>query len=396
MLSSLKNKYQNIVNDCYDDLKPKSTKSETVSDYIEPTKYRISTMTLITSFTCYVNLEVVSKYFQLDDKIISMVYGDKPVKNSKQKSNRPFFNQATIIVKLDPLRKVNVKIFSNGKIQMTGVKHVEEGKEALDLIINKLKETNGKIPLDKVLDSQLEDIYKASRKTPHFKDSYPIDNPSLYKERLIFEIEKLTNCNDWECHCIEDIDNFGYEEFQIVLINSDFNINFQIKRNILFSILKDDYNIVSRFEPGIYPGVNNKFYWNKLYKNDPSKREGVCYCSKPCSGKGLGNGEGDCKKITIAAFSSGSVIITGARAKEQIDDCYNFINGVFRDNYGKVKKVLAPFYDEKKEQRSGGGRKYVKPSDIIYINPEDIDNQFNESIIEQYRNYISAAESESK
>ena len=106
----------------------------------------------------------------------------------------------------------------------------------------------------------------------------------------------------------------------------------------------------------------------------------------------MGNGDGDCKKITIAAFSSGSVIITGARAKEQIDDCYNFINRVFRDNYGKVKKVLAPFYDEKKDQRSGG-RKYVKPSDIIYINPEDIDNQFNESVIEQYRNYISALES---
>ena len=43
----------------------------------------------------------------------------------------------------------------------------------------------------------------------------------------------------------------------------------------------------------------------------------------------------------------------------------------------------------KKSKRSGGGRKYVKPSDIIYINPEDIDNQFNESIIE-HRNYISA------
>ena len=92
-------------------------------------------MTLITSFSCNINLEVVSKYFNLDDKIISMVYGDKPVKNSSlKKNNRPFFNQATIIVKLDPLRKINVKIFSNGKIQMTGVKKVEEGHEALSSI----------------------------------------------------------------------------------------------------------------------------------------------------------------------------------------------------------------------------------------------------------------------
>ena len=80
----------------------------------------------------------------------------KPVKNSKQKSNRPFFNQATIIVKLDPLRKVNVKIFSNGKIQMTGVKNVNDGDEALELIIEKLKVTKGVVPFDKILDTQLE------------------------------------------------------------------------------------------------------------------------------------------------------------------------------------------------------------------------------------------------
>ena len=153
MLSSLKNKYQDIMGECYDNTKLGSSDTEIENDYIEPTNYRISTMTLITSFTCYINLEVVSKYFKLDDKVVSMVYGDKPVKNSKQKGNRPFFNQATIIVKLDPLRKVNVKIFSNGKIQMTGVKQVEDGHEALKLIIEKLKKTKGIVPFDKVLDT---------------------------------------------------------------------------------------------------------------------------------------------------------------------------------------------------------------------------------------------------
>lgn len=387
MLSSLKNKYQGIMEECYENTKLSCSDVTPKEKYVEPTKYRISTMTLITSFSCYINLEVVSKYFKLDDTIISMVYGDKPVKNSKHKTNRPFFNQATIIVKLDPLRKVNVKIFSNGKIQMTGVKNVKDGHQALNLIISKLKETSGIVPLEKVLDSQLELIYLKNRKTDHFKDSYPIDDPSLYKERLIVEIEKLLNKTEIECNSIEEFDGFKYEDFQIVLINSDFNINFKIKRNILFSILKEDYGIVSRFEPGIYPGVNNKYYWNKLYKNDPTKKEGVCYCKKSCSGKGLGNGDGDCKKITIAAFSSGSVIITGARQKEQIDDCYSFINKVFKDNYTKVKKVLAPFYDEKKDNKNSG-RTYIKPCDIIYINPESLDNKYNKDILEDYKKYI--------
>ena len=41
-------------------------------------------MTMITEFTC-INLTVVDKYFEMDSKIISMVYGDKPVKSSSMK-----------------------------------------------------------------------------------------------------------------------------------------------------------------------------------------------------------------------------------------------------------------------------------------------------------------------
>ena len=52
MLSSLKNKYQNILDDCYDNTKLLPSENNTDSDYIEPTNYRISTMTLITSFNC--------------------------------------------------------------------------------------------------------------------------------------------------------------------------------------------------------------------------------------------------------------------------------------------------------------------------------------------------------
>ena len=122
----------------------------------KPSNFRVSTMTMITEFTCSINLMVVDKYFKMDSKIISMVYGDKPVKstNMKKKNNRPFFNQATIIVRLDPLRKINIKIFSNGRIQMTGVKKKEEALEALNLILKKLHITEGKIPLTKLLLSQ--------------------------------------------------------------------------------------------------------------------------------------------------------------------------------------------------------------------------------------------------
>ena len=83
------------------------------------------------------------------------------------------------------------------------------------------------------------------------------------------------------------------------------------------------------------------------------------------------------------------MIITGARQKQQIDDCYNFINNVFRDNFSKVKKVLAPFYDEKKENKVVS-KKYVKPNDIIYLDPSELQNEFNELVYKDYQEYVSS------
>ena len=97
-MSLIFSKYNNLYNDIFNsDIKKFNHENQEIeekSDYPEPTKYRISTMTMITSFNCNINLEVVSRYFKLDDRIISMVYGDKPVKSSSiKKNNRPFFNQ---------------------------------------------------------------------------------------------------------------------------------------------------------------------------------------------------------------------------------------------------------------------------------------------------------------
>ena len=55
------------------------------------------------------------------------------------------------------------------------------------------------------------------------------------------------------------------EFFNIVLINSDYDIGFELRRSALHQILVNKYNIFSSFEPCIYPGVNSKFFFNKDY-----------------------------------------------------------------------------------------------------------------------------------
>ena len=62
-MESFKNKYNSIFNDIFTDMgnkiDNKSTDEKMIESYPEPTKYRISTMTMITSFNCNINLEVV-------------------------------------------------------------------------------------------------------------------------------------------------------------------------------------------------------------------------------------------------------------------------------------------------------------------------------------------------
>jgi hypothetical protein len=173
---------------------------------------------------------------------------------------------------------------------------------------------------------------------------------------------------------IEDKSRIKIQPIKIVLINSDFNINFKIKRNIFHSLLKDNYNIVSRYEPGIYPGVNNKYYWNK--ETLGTENEGVCKCSGKCIGKGNGEGDEQCKKITIAAFQSGSIIITGANSIQQINDAYAYINKVISQNYDLIRKIDSPFTDgdEKTEKKV---KKYTRTTDIKYIDIKMLKNKHN-------------------
>ena len=52
--------FQNIFGCRKTNKKLSSQVKEKVDEYPEPSKYRISTMTMITSFNCNINLEVVS------------------------------------------------------------------------------------------------------------------------------------------------------------------------------------------------------------------------------------------------------------------------------------------------------------------------------------------------
>ncbi len=173
-------------------------------------------------------------------------------------------------------KRVNVKIFNNGRIQMTGIKNENQGLKTTNILIDEFN--------------------------------------SISEENKI---------------SIFDSDNIKLDgEIETVLINSDFDIHFNIDREILHRLIVE-LGYYSSYEPCTYPGVNIKYYHNPKYNNF-----GICECEKPCNGKGKDN---TCKKITIAVFKSGKIIITGGRNKENVKVAYNFITDILNENKEKIK-----------------------------------------------------------
>lgn len=129
---------------------------------------------------------------------------------------------------------------------------------------------------------------------------------------------------------------FYTSKFSVQLLNSDYKMNALVRRDELHKILVNRYKLFSTLETTIYQGINTKYYYNEK----SLRKNGICWCDKPCSGQGDGKTLDNCKRITIAIFQTGSVIITGARNMEQLDEAYEFINEIIKSHAHEVLKPI--------------------------------------------------------
>lgn len=275
--------------------------------------YRVSTITCNADIGKDINIDLSMLFDNIDikdDKFIWIqhlkdnsenIRGINPKKKRKAKStsnkkNR-FDNQITTIYKMSDDYYPNIKIFKNGNIQMTGIRDVRHPK----------------IIIDNLIDNIIK-IYNTNKNI--IVTNYNDTNPT---ERLM------------------------YSNFKIRMINSDFKVfkdsemtdKFNIKRKELHNILiSHKYQNKSSFQPGVYQGVKLEYYWNSSHE----EHDGICRCSVNCFGKNSGTGNGNCKKVTIAIFESGSILITGGITFQQIDDAYRYICSIINDNKNIIKK----------------------------------------------------------
>ena len=281
--------------------------------YAPPTPYRISTITATGCVGTNVNLDILYNCLEIslvkeggfsneNEGIVYIEYGKKKsetvfkgyskkfsVTRRKVKPTKRFDNQVTIVYKT-AISNSNIKVFRNGNVQITGIKSIEHGSCVVDKIIEILR-----------------DLYQN-------KDKEVIEN-----------IDELKNIN-----------------FKIRLINTDYKVGFAIKRDLLYKIIKNDYGVVCNYEPVIYPGVKLHYFYNE-YNH---ARDGICRCEHKCHDNKRGQEQHDCKKITIAVFQSGCIIITGSQTSAQIEECYRFINSLLYNNIDKVeKKIMVPLIE---------------------------------------------------
>ena len=203
--------------------------------------------------------------------------GHKDIFTNRKITSKSFFNQSTIVLRrrlpevkegLEEFKEVNVKLFANGGIQMTGITSESFARESIEWLLKTIKALPVKVfttPADAIID-----------------------------------------------------------RFSVQLINTDYALNKFINQDALHKILINEYNLFSMLEKTIYQGVNTKFFYNML-----NPTVGICQCKNICKGQGTGDGDGACKRITMSIFRTGRIIITGAREIKQIEAAYSFLNKVF-------------------------------------------------------------------
>ena len=275
--SSYKNEYYDIIYDNQIDIKENYNLllkwfSNEKDITFQPSIPKIATITLITSINTSINLYNCSKVMKelvSANRIISIKYAkgniliSKSISNKKTLKTKPskknFYNQCTIIIKCKNGNKINLKLFLNGMIQMTGCKDLNNAYEVLEILSEELK-----------------------------KEWYSVNEGKLKRLEIIDNYE------------------FTHDKLNIKLINSVYDVGFNINRDVLHKLFIEEYNIQSIYQPIIYVGVNSKI----------NVSSGTL--------------------VSVLIFKTGKIIITAGKTENDIWDAYKFINKVLYDNYEKI------------------------------------------------------------
>lgn len=198
----------------------------------KPDDVSISTMTVTCELQTELNVENIARYISLSPiGIIDIRYGlkdniytnrslySKKRITKKKKQKKVFFNQVSLYVNVASKKEnpVNVKLFINGSVQMTGCIVIDHAIDALEKILSELQ--NVKAIVD-------------------YKTKKMIDQP-FAKDLSVLKMDKVL-------------------KFRVDMINSNFVVPFKIDRPKLYNVLESD-GYVCEYDPERHACVNLKY-----------------------------------------------------------------------------------------------------------------------------------------
>ena len=144
------------------------------------------------------------------------------LKESKKENKTYFLNSITIVMVLENGKLINSKISQNGKLQITGCKHIDQCVEMIRYLFKHIKE------IEIQIGQSMFALKYGSKSTNR--------NPTFI--------------------------------FNVVMKNIDFKVKFNINREKLNQYMNDNTEFCSLFESSVNTGVNIKIKSNVSYENN--------------------------------------------------------------------------------------------------------------------------------
>jgi len=346
-------------------------KKKLIPKQIYPTNYSISTITTNCriifynkaedkKYNIFINYLKLFKYLECKENVIeskkyrfmSKRYNwdelhitKKPEQTNRYKKQNSkmkgiFYNQITLeIYSKISNKKITVFLYDNGSMNNTGNKCIEDTKYVSDTLINMLYEFNKTKPILYYYEKNEDlDLSNWENKDDEELDVFLSHNLKIIGSELYEGENRL---------CILD------DNIKISTMNAQYYIGVNLIREEIYELVKSNndngqecgtndgiYFVI--LQTSNYAGINIKIKW----KNN---------CNEQTHIKSKKKWKCKCRDITILAFQSGEVMISGARSFEELDYAKALFDKLIQDNLEKVVDIdlsnIIPIPSQKKAKR---------------------------------------------
>lgn len=257
MSSTFQTEFLNLMESCYHQI-------EKYPNQNKPSYLNLSTMTMICELTAPIDILLFSENFKSPKNIHCTIkrpqHNTEFVVTKRGKKKKTFFNQASIHFRNHTTKCI--KVFSNGRLHITGVTSMSEAVEVSSFVCSILNNTIGAVIGNKKVEAK---------------------------------------------------------DLQICMINTNFSLNHGINILKLKKVIINE-NVICNYTPDTYPGLKIKY----TQENN--------------------------NKTSVFIFSSGQIVITGAKQMDEIQSVYNYLMDTIINNYDNIYNSKIPTKEQKQKK----------------------------------------------